>query len=379
MKQEKIVTILVAAVAATALASPRRGGVDELGGIDMGSIQNKVRSGAIAIANSDRPHDERKNQSHYRNGDKVDTTITDVPERDEEPCEHQCEHKCDHHKHERRDKMLGDCQAEFPRLATLADASEVEDTYQCCGVLPGKDITNFDGTAVARVLGYYEYNPLKDYINNVPNTNGTCIDSCVEAGYDALTSAGPGGCHCMNTFNLPIQLPVFKSNDEYDMDNCLAVYRVDFVAPKKAAPASAIDATESVEPVGLADAAQPTEVADTVEPTEVVDTVEPTEVVDAVSSEVVDATPTRTGLFDAILGVFHPSPKETISKEVFVTKISTHTIPMTAEVTSTKIKQVVVTEVQTAFKTKTKFEKTTATVTSTDTAYTTATESRILY
>lgn len=182
-----------------------------------------------------------------------------------------------------------------------------------------------------------------------------------------------------NTFNLPIQLPVFKSNDEYDMDNCLAVYRVDFVAPKKAAPASAIDATESVEPVGLADAAQPTEVADTVEPTEVVDTVEPTEVVDAVSSEVVDATPTRTGLFDAILGVFHPSPKETISKEVFVTKISTHTIPMTAEVTSTKIKQVVVTEVQTAFKTKTKFEKTTATVTSTDTAYTTATESRILY
>ncbi|KAI5811944.1 hypothetical protein BZA77DRAFT_360159 [Pyronema omphalodes] len=424
MKQQKIVTLIAAVIAATAVASPRRGGVDELGGIDMGSIQNKVRSGAIAIANSDRPRDERKNQSHYRNGDKVDTTITDVPEREEQPCEHQCEHKCDHHKHERRAKMRGDCQAEFPRLATLADSSEVEDTYQCCAVLPEKDITNFDGTAVARVLGYYEINPLKSYINNVPNTNGTCIDSCVEAGYDALTSAGPDGCQCMNTFNIPVQLPEFQSVDEYDMDNCLAVYRVDFVAPKKAAPTSVIEEAEFVEPVemvnaaieearfveeaGLVDAAieeaefvepvgvdaaidnsefaevvrgpkpdelaSPEELSAVTEPTEVIDTVETPKTTKAAHSN-------PLGVLSVIGDFFSGPPKSTIVKDVFVTKIATHTIPTTAEVTSTKVKQVVVTEVQTAFMTKTKVKQTTATLTSTatKTAYTTATESRIFY
>jgi hypothetical protein len=204
--------------------------------------------------------------------------------------------------------------------------------------------------------------------------------------YHSLPSRDEANSREKNTFNIPIQLPEFQSTDEYDMDNCLAVYRVDFVAPKKAAPGSAIDATESVEPVGLVDAAidtaEPAEVVKAAKPTEVADAAQPTEVVDTVeSTQVVDAAPSSTGFFDAILGVLHPSPKETISKEVFVTKISTHTIPTTAEVTSTKIKQVLVTEVQTAFKTKTKFEKTTATVTSTATAtvYTTATESRILY
>lgn len=49
-------------------------------GIDFDALQNKVRSGAIAIANADRPRDEHGKHANCRNGDVVDTSIIDTPD-----------------------------------------------------------------------------------------------------------------------------------------------------------------------------------------------------------------------------------------------------------------------------------------------------------
>jgi hypothetical protein len=44
-------------------------------GLDFEGIENKVRSGAIAVANSDQPFDERSSRVAYRNGDIIDASL----------------------------------------------------------------------------------------------------------------------------------------------------------------------------------------------------------------------------------------------------------------------------------------------------------------
>jgi hypothetical protein len=67
----------LAALASSAIASAvsARG----MSGIDFEGIQNKVRSGAIAIANNDHTIDEHNKKASYRNGDLIDTTIAEAP------------------------------------------------------------------------------------------------------------------------------------------------------------------------------------------------------------------------------------------------------------------------------------------------------------
>lgn len=57
-----------------AMAAPNR----NARAFDVDAIHNKVRSGAIAIANQQRPVDERTQRVQYRNGDVVGTTIAEV-------------------------------------------------------------------------------------------------------------------------------------------------------------------------------------------------------------------------------------------------------------------------------------------------------------
>jgi hypothetical protein len=57
-----------------AMAAPNRNAPH----FDVDAIHNKVRSGAIAIANQQRPVDERIQRVQYRNGDFVDTTIAEA-------------------------------------------------------------------------------------------------------------------------------------------------------------------------------------------------------------------------------------------------------------------------------------------------------------
>jgi hypothetical protein len=69
--------LCLAVLAASAVASPVR---NCLPGMDIEGIQNRVRSGTIAIANADQPLDERTQRCAYRNGDLVDTTIAKAPD-----------------------------------------------------------------------------------------------------------------------------------------------------------------------------------------------------------------------------------------------------------------------------------------------------------
>ena len=71
-----LVTQLPVATASPAATRPDR----LLDGVDFDALQNKVRSGAIAIANADRPRDEHAKHASYRNGDVVDTSIIDTPD-----------------------------------------------------------------------------------------------------------------------------------------------------------------------------------------------------------------------------------------------------------------------------------------------------------
>ena len=68
-------------------------------GIDFDALQNKVRSGAIAIANADRPRDEHGKHANYRNGDVVNTSIIDTPDHLPEGSLHARRHEegCGHH------------------------------------------------------------------------------------------------------------------------------------------------------------------------------------------------------------------------------------------------------------------------------------------
>jgi hypothetical protein len=69
--------LCLAVLVAPALAIPARSSMP--GSMDIEGIQNRVRSGAIAIANADQPIDQRNQRCAYRNGDLVDTTIAQAP------------------------------------------------------------------------------------------------------------------------------------------------------------------------------------------------------------------------------------------------------------------------------------------------------------
>jgi len=138
-----------------AFTSPTPG--KNLGGIDIDDIQNKVRSGAIAIANSEQPFDERNKKVIYRNGDLVDTAIIEVPENELERRQ-VVNNLCPNRSPE-------DCAAEFPALAAAARNFNGTISYQCEGICPGLNTTAFEGSSCARVLGYFQVNPVSTLSN----------------------------------------------------------------------------------------------------------------------------------------------------------------------------------------------------------------------
>ncbi|KAF8542610.1 hypothetical protein BDD12DRAFT_802782 [Trichophaea hybrida] len=203
----------------------------KLGGIDIDGIQNKVRSGAIAIANSEQPFDECNKKATYRNGDLVDTSIIEAPENELQ--------RRQVVNNQPPNKSPGDCAREFPALAAAADNMNVTASYHCDGICPGLNFTRFDGDSCARVLGYFQVNPLASFVVPVPN-NGSCVDSCAAAGYNhGVFSSTSDTCQCLSSFLLQIEVPEFQCDPTVtDETTCLLVYRVDFVCPRATTVAS---------------------------------------------------------------------------------------------------------------------------------------------
>ena len=121
---------------------------------DVEAIQNKVRCGAIAIANREQPYDEHNKKANFRNGDVVDTKVIEDPENQLRRRQEETDATCD--------GEISSCEDQINQLYGNAEQYTGEVDYQCNARCDGLQFDALNGMTCGRILGYYEAEPVSN-------------------------------------------------------------------------------------------------------------------------------------------------------------------------------------------------------------------------